>query len=242
MATSTPLRPQDPSSQPKAAPRRLPPLEAGDRLTSAEFLRRYEAMPDVKKAELIEGIVYMPSPVSATRHGDPHALVVTWLGVYQSETPGVIASDNATCVLDADNTPQPDAHLRIDPDKGGAARLGDHGYLAGPPELAVEIAASSASYDLHGKLNAYRRSGVREYLVWRTLDEAVDWLVLREGRYEPLAPDEAGVLKSEVFPGLRLDPEALLRRDLARVLAVLREGTTSPEHAAFVARLASPPG
>jgi len=237
MPTKIPPRPTDPAAPPRGPSRRLPPLETGDRLTSVEFLRRYEAMPDVKKAELIEGIVYMPSPVSATKHGDPHALAVTWLGVYQSETPGVIVSDNATCILDADNTSQPDVHLRIDPDKGGASRVGENDYLTGPPELVVEIAASSASYDLHGKFNAYRRNGVREYIVWRTLDEAVDWLVLREGRYEPLPPDEAGILKSEVFPGLRLDPAALVRRDLARVLAALREGLASPEHAAFVARL-----
>ena len=44
-------------------PPRILPLEHGDHLTREEFERRYEAMPHVRKAELIEGVVYMPSPV-----------------------------------------------------------------------------------------------------------------------------------------------------------------------------------
>ena len=94
--------------------------------------------------------------------------------------------DNATLRLDLDNEPQPDGYLRLLPECGGQARLVD-GYVTGAPELIVEIAASSASYDLHEKLNAYRRNGVREYVVWRVWDQAVDWFVLRGGRFEPLA-------------------------------------------------------
>lgn len=239
MATRTTTTLHRPTAEPRIvrvpAP---PPLEAGDRLTSKEFLRRYEAMPNVKKAELIEGVVYMPSPVSAVNHGDPHFLVIGWLSGYMAATPGVVGSDNATCLLDPDNNPQPDVHLRIEPSRGGASRLGDDGYVVGPPELIVEVAASSASYDLHDKLNAYRRNGVREYLVWRTFDGDVDWFVLRDGVYERQAADGAGLLTSEVFPGLRLDVAALVRRDLSRVLAALREGLATPEHAAFVERLA----
>jgi Uma2 family endonuclease len=214
----------------------LPPLRAGDRLTRDEFERRYRAMPDVNKAELIEGVVYMPSPVSTDEHGSPHFDLIGWLAAYRAQTPGVQGGDNSTLRLDWDNAPQPDAFLRILPEFGGQSRTED-GYVVGAPELLAEVSASSASYDLHDKLNAYRRNGVREYVVWRVWDREIDWFVLRGGRFErlPLTPD--GLYKSEVFPGLWLDPAALTEGELARVLEVLQQGLAAPEHAAFVERL-----
>ena len=159
-----------------------------------------------------------------------------WLVAYKVGTPGVEASDNATVRLDWDNEPQPDASLRILPEFGGQSRNED-GYVALAPEWVGEIAGSSASYDLHDKLEAYRRNGVREYFVWRTEDGALDWFVHRGGRYEPLAAGTDGLLRSEVFPGLWLDPAALLAGDLRRVLEVLNTGRASPEHESFVAQL-----
>jgi len=149
----------------------VPALVNGDRLPRREFERRYAAMPDVKKAELIEGTVYMPSPVHATAHGEPHAHIMTWLGVYAAATPGISVADNATIRLDLDNEPQPDALLRIEADCGGQSHISDDDYIAGPPELIVEIAHSSAAYDLHDKKQAYRRNQVQEYVVWQIEDE-----------------------------------------------------------------------
>ncbi len=214
----------------------VPPLQAGDRLTRAEFERRYQAMPHVNKAELIEGVVYLPSPVSTDEHGVPHAGIITWLGVYQASTPGVQVADNSTLRLDLDNEPQPDAFLRILPEFGGQSRTVG-GYVEQGPELVAEVAASSASYDLHDKLNVYRRNGVREYVVWRVWDRVIDWFVLREGRYEPLPQAPRGLYQSEIFPGLWLDSSALLRGDLSGVLQRAQEGLASPEHAAFLTRL-----
>jgi Uma2 family endonuclease len=214
---------------------RIPELVAGDRLTRDEFERRYEAMPNVHKAELIEGVVYMPSPVRQGLHARPHSDVVTWLGTYRASTPGVDTGDNGTVRLDLDNEPQPDAFMRLV--TGGRSTISSDDYVEGAPELVAEVAASTASYDLHDKRNAYRRNGVREYVVVRTEDRAIDWFVLRRGRYEALAAGADGFLRSHAFPGLWLDPAALLRGDLARVLAVLAEGLASAEHAAFVARL-----
>ncbi len=216
-------------------PERVPELRAGDRLSRAEFERRYAAMPHVKKAELIEGVVYMPSPVSL-EHGTPHFKIIGWLALYESATPGVEGSDNTTVRLDLDNEPQPDAFLRIRPECGGQSRDSDK-YVGGAPELIAEVAASSASYDLHDKLRAYQRNGVLEYVVWRVWDRAIDWFVLREDRYVPLPLSPAGHYKSEVFPGLWLDPAALIRGDLAQVMVVLQQGLASPEHADFVRRL-----
>ncbi len=198
-------------------------------------------MPAVKKAELIEGVVYMPSPVSHQNHGRPHSMLMAWLGHYWAATPGVDVSDNATVRLDLENEPQPDALLRILPNWGGQSRDEDS-YVAAAPELIAEVAASSASYDLHDKLRAYRRNGVCEYLVWRVWDSAIDWFALHEGRFELLPLDAAGRYKSLMFPGLWLDPAALLRGDLARTIAVLQEGIAAPEHAAFVARLQAAAG
>jgi Uma2 family endonuclease len=233
-----------PNIQPAPAdlpPDWVPPLEPGDRLTREEFERRYEAMPHLKKAELIEGVVYMPSPLRFRRHGRPNRHLSTWLGTYEAATPGVEGADNATARLDLENEPQPDALLLIDPARGGQARISADDHIEAAPELVAEVAASSASYDLHTKLDVYRRNGVREYIVWRVLDRQIDWFALRGDRYERLAPGPDGLLRSEVFPGLWLDPEALLRGDLARVLAVVQQGTASPEHAAFVAGLNPPP-
>jgi Uma2 family endonuclease len=215
------------------------PLRAGDRLTRDEFERRYEAMPNVRKAELIEGVVYMPSPVSAEDHGEPHFDFITWLGVYRARTAGVRGGDNSSLRLDMDNEPQPDGYLRLLPECGGRSKLVG-GYLEGPPELAAEVSASSASYDLHDKLNAYRRNQVLEYVVWRVWDRAVDWFVWRAGRFERLAPDAEGIYKSTVFPGLWLDPAAVIAGDMERVLQVLERGLGSKEHADFVGRLHSP--
>jgi Uma2 family endonuclease len=198
-------------------------------------------MPNLKKAELIEGVVYIPSPVRHRRHGRPHAHLMTWLGTYEAATPGVEAGDNGTVRLDLDNDEQPDGYLLIDPAHGGQARISADDYIELAPELVAEVAASSASYDLHTKLNVYRRNGVREYLVWRVQDQQLDWFVQRSGQIQPHPPDAAGVLRSEVFPGLWLDSAALLRGDLAGVLALLRQGLTSPEHTAFVQRLQAPP-
>jgi Uma2 family endonuclease len=218
----------------------LPPLEPGDRLTREEFERRYEAMPLLKKAELIEGVVYMPSPARFRRHGKPSRHLSTWLGTYEASTPGVEGADNTTARLDLDNEPQPDVLLLIDPDCGGQAKVSTDDYIESAPEWVGEVAASSASIDLNTKLHVYRRNGVREYLVWRVLDGDVDWFVLRGGQYDRLAADASGILRSEVFQGLWLDVKALVRRDLARVLAVLQQGLASPEHASFVARLNAP--
>lgn len=221
--------------------RPVPPLEAGDRLTRAEFERRYAAMPHVKKAELVEGVVYMPSPVSQEGHGEPHTRVVGWLYAYRRRTPGVESGDNSTVLLDGENEMQPDALLRILPGCGGQTRT-VRGYVVGAPELVVEIAASSASYDLHDKLRAYRRNGVREYVVLRTIEGAVDWFVLREGVYETLPHDDIGRIRSQTFPGLWLDVLGMLRGDPEAILSAVETGCTSPEHAAFVQRLARAAG
>ena len=221
----------------RGASRQVSPLlRDGDRLSRTEFERRYLNAPKSFKAELIEGVVHVASPVRNELHGVPHANVMWWLVAYKVGTPGVEASDNATVRLDWDNEPQPDASLRILPEFGGQSRNED-GYVALAPEWVGEIAGSSASYDLHDKLEAYRRNGVREYFVWRTEDGALDWFVHRGGRYEPLAAGTDGLLRSEVFPGLWLDPAALLAGDLRRVLEVLNTGRASPEHESFVAQL-----
>jgi Uma2 family endonuclease len=199
-------------------------LESGDRLTRPEFERRYRAMSQLKKAELIDGVVYVASPVRIQKHANPHARMITWLGVYEAATPGVMLGDNSTVRLDAENEPQPDALLRIDQAWGGQSRISEDDYIEGAPELIVEIAASSASYDLHDKMQAYRRNGVREYLVWLTQEQQFRWYILREEGYVQQQPDPQGILSSQVFPGLQLAVTALLAGDMQRVLAVLQEG------------------
>ena len=218
----------------------VPVLEPGDRLTREEFERRYEAMPNLKKAELIEGVVYMPSPVRLKRHASPHFLLISWLGHYATYTPCVIGAANATARLDMGNDPQPDALLLIDPECGGQAIISADDYVESGPELTGEISGSTVSFDLHTKKAVYRRNGVREYIVWRVLDEAIDWFASRSGDFEALTPEAAGILRSEVFPGLWLDAAALIRGDMPRVLAVLDQGLATAEHAAFLKKYPRP--
>ncbi len=175
----------------------------------------------------------MPSPVPTARHGHPHTTASFWLTSYTMRTPGVLPSDNSTAHLDHDNVPQPDLFLRIPEAAGGATRLDERGHLHGPPELIVEIASSSASVDLHDKFHAYRRNGVREYIVWRTRERAVSYFILDAGEYVPLPPDENGLYQSAAFPGLWLDAAAVLEHDLARVADAVDRGCGTPDHAAF---------
>lgn len=215
----------------------VPFLEPGDRLSREEFERRYEAMPSLKKAELIEGVVYMPSPVRLGRHAEPHSHLIGWLWHYAAYTPGVKVADNGTVRLDAENEPQPDGMLFLDPRLGGQARVSADDYVEGAPELVAEVSSSTVSFDLHTKKAVYRRNGVKEYVVWRVLDQEIDWFVLRGSDFISSTPDPTGVLRSEVFPGLWLDAAAMIRGDLAGVLAVLQQGLQSPAHAAFVESL-----
>jgi Uma2 family endonuclease len=215
-----------------------PSLESGDRLTRDEFERRYHALPHLKKAELIKGVVYVPSPARFNKHAKQQGHVITWLGTYEAHTPGVEMADNSTVILDEESEPQPDGLLRIATECGGQSRITEDDYLEGAPELAAEIAASSASYDLHDKLEAFREAGVREYIVWRVLDKEIDWFVLRGKNYLRVQPGPDGLLRSKVFPGLWLDVAAMLRGDLASVLKRLQAGLDSAQHAAFVKKLA----
>lgn len=217
--------------------KKVPRLQNGDRLTRAEFERRYSAMPNTKKAELIEGVVYMPSPVSHKNHGKPHAYLLTAFGVYHASTTGTDLSDNATVRLDLDNEPQPDILLRIEKNAGGSSLVDEDGYIQGSPELVAEIANSTASYDMHDKLNAYRRNGVQEYLVWLVGEQKIHWFALQEDEYQQLKADDDGVVKSHILPGLWINIKALLDNELGLVLATVQAGLQSSEHKAFAAQL-----
>lgn len=223
-----------------ANPRRHPPpLANGDRLTRAEFERRYAAMPESVRAELIEGVVYLASPVRHTTHANPHVILSGWLGYYVAKTPGLhrFMGNRGTVRLDNDNEPQPDLYLILPSTAGGQAKIDDDDYVSGPPTLVCEIAASSVSIDLHYKMNAYRRNGVAEYLVWRTEDAAIDWFALADGNFLPIGQETDGTLRSRSFPGLWLSPTALLASDLGALFSLLDAAVSTPAHADFVASL-----
>lgn len=196
-----------------------PSLESGDHLTVREFERRYAAMPGLKKAELIEGVVFLASPVSF-EHSRGHNTLSTWLGTYVSRHPGISAHNDGSVRLDPDNQLQPDIFLRRADSSRSA--VGENDLLDGPPELVVEVAVSSVSRDLFAKKHVYRRSGVQEYVVWRVRDRELDWFELVEGEYVLRTPGSDGIIESSQFPGLRLDVGALREGDVARVLAALR--------------------
>jgi Uma2 family endonuclease len=215
----------------------VPPLENGDRLSRLEFERRYSAMPEIKKAELIKGTVYMASPLRFEPHAEPHADLMGWLWTYKIATPGVRLGDNPTIRIDQANEPQPDATLRLDEKLGGQSYLGPEGYVEGAPEFIAEVSASTASIDLGDKLNMYRRSGVKEYLVWQVFDEKINWFRLQDQAYVSLDIDQAGIARSQIFPGLWLDQEAMILGNMQQVMSVLQAGLSSAEHQNFLSRL-----
>jgi Uma2 family endonuclease len=212
-------------------------LHNGDRLTSDEFIRRWEAMPDIKHAELIDGIVHMPSPVSLL-HGEFHVPLTGWLAYYASATPACRVGSDCTWLMGDHDVPQPDLALRILPEHGGQSRV-EGIYAAGAPELIVEIAASSRSRDLGSKLKLYERMGVREYLIAATGKEQIFWHEWTESGYRSLDSGADGIFRSRCFPGLWLDSGALWRIDFARLLIVLQQGIATTEHSLFVSRLAA---
>jgi Uma2 family endonuclease len=219
----------------------VPPLENGDQLNADEFLRRYSAMPHLKKAELIQGIVYMPPPVSFDHHAGPDSLLQTWAGWYAISTRGVRSGSNGTVRLSFSDVPQPDGCLLLLPDAGGQTRRDADGYVVGPPEFIFEVAASSASYDAGRKRETYRLAGVREYLLLRTRDHAVDWWHLEDGDYKLLPLNEDGTLRSQAFPGLWLNVKALLTGDGREMMRSLNEGLASEDHAKWEASLPAAP-
>ncbi|HEX7378748.1 MAG TPA: Uma2 family endonuclease [Pirellulales bacterium] len=215
---------------------RAPPLRAGDQLNREEFLRRWEAHPRIKLAELIGGTVYMPSPVSVD-HGGMDADVGGWLTMYKAYTPGTASERNTTSFL-LEDTPQPDLNLRLLPEYGG--RSWEEGkYLHGVPELLAEVCASTASYDLHQKFDLYQAAGVPEYLAVVIYEQEIRWHLLADGRYRLLSPDADGLYRSRIFPGLWLDGQALLSGDVRQVLECLQKGLASAQHEQFVAEFAA---
>ena len=214
----------------------LPPLTAGDQLDQPTFHARYLAMPEGIRAELVEGIVYMPPPPVADGHSAPHAGLVFWLGYYQSFTAGVRPTNDGTTILGRHSQPQPDATLRIA--VGGQARLSDAGYVVGCPELVCEVANSTEAYDLHAKRRDYERHGAQEYIAIVVRTPAVVWFARRGKRLVEVPPDPDGLYRSQTFPGLWLDPSALLANDARGLRLTLDAGLATPEHAAFVADLA----
>jgi Uma2 family endonuclease len=199
---------------------RIPSLKQGDRMTGDEFERWHRVMSSVKRVELIEGVVHLPSPLLAVDHALPHSLVVAWLGAYAAATPAALMGDRAAVRLDADNVVQPDAMLMFA--DGGRGSSEGEGHVAGVPDLVVEVSSTGAAPGLYEKYQVYRRCGVREYLAWLVNDRRFEWWALRDGVYSLAIADERGVIASRYCPGLCLAVEALLRGDLAYVLAVLR--------------------
>lgn len=215
----------------------FPWLENGERMDQKTFHERYLKTPASFRAELIGGIVYLRSSPSKIRHGRSSAEFTGWLYLYQVATPGTIGQNNATTILGAESECQPDSALLILPSHGGQTVDGDDKFTHGAPELVVEVAWSSRSLDLNAKLRDYERAGVREYIVRDLRGKAVQWFALTNSQLEPSSPSPDGLFRSRVFPGLWLDPSALLNGNHAMVVAALQRGLASPEHAEFVADL-----
>ena len=221
----------------KRPPKTLPPLVNGQHLDQPAFHERYEAMPPETRAELVGGVVYMPSPMRLD-HGKPSRFVAGWLFQFQMDTPGVEGADGATVKLDRKGEPQPDHILLIPAALGGQSIVDAEGYLTGAPELIVEISLSSRSYDLNQKKADYDRAGVCEYLVIGLNPDQIHWFIRRGRRFNDLEAGPDGIHRSEIFPGLWLDGKALFAEDSRKLIRILKRGLRSPEHAAFVAKLA----
>jgi len=208
-------------------------FEPGDRLSLHEFLERWEKMPELKFAELIDGTVHMPSPVSY-EHGRRDSQLHLLLATYAMRTAICEAIANATWLI-LGNAPQPDIALRRLPEFGGKSRVSDR-LVTGPPELVVEISHSSRSFDLGPKSSLYQRAGVMEYLVVLLEEQRLDWRVLDGGSYRPMHANAFGVFESIGFPGLWLNEPAFWKGDAAGMIATLEDGLRSEECREFLRR------
>src|SRR5262245_61895258 len=215
----------------------LPSLIAGQRLEQPTFHERYAAMPPETRAELVGGVVYMPSPLRYD-YGVNDINVSYWLGHYKRFTRELRSANNATVKLDKSGEAQPDSMMWIPTELGGHVTIDEGGYIKGAPELIVEIARSSRAFDMGAKKADYERAGVLEYLVVALGPDQIHWFIRRDDRFESLDPGPDGVYRSEVFPGLWLDPQALYAENLDRLIGVLDQGLATPEHLAFAGRLA----
>jgi len=215
---------------------RPPGLVTGERLTVDEFLRRWEELPDLKHAELIDGIAFVSSPVSL-EHSRLDMRIIWWLSHYACLTPGCDGGSNGTWLMSG-SVPQPDADLCILPSHGGQS--GNKGPLAiGAPELAVEICVTSSALDMGPKLALYQRAGVQEYITVEATGQRLIWRVLDNGAYVAQALPADGIVRSRIFPGLWLDVTAFWANDRAQMLTVLNAGVASEDHRLFVERLAA---
>lgn len=216
--------------------RATPILQNGDHLSRAEFEELYQRTSEKTKAELIEGVVYMASPVTIDMHAEQDANILGWLTCYRILTRHVKAASNGSFRVNEDNEVQPDQMLYIDSRHGGQSIVDEEGYLTGIPELVIEVASSSKSIDLGKKKRVYENQSIPEYLVWRVQDDVIDWFVRTNAGFTALKV-EAGLMKSTIFPGLWLNVPAILAGDMAAVFSTVQQGCQTPEHAAFVAQL-----
>jgi Uma2 family endonuclease len=217
---------------------KVAPLENGDRLDQKTFHKRYESMAEDVRAELIGGIVYMASPQKLPHSKTTH-LVGRWLDAYMEKTAGTEVLPGATSILGPESEPEPDDCMIVSPESGGQTRVNKKGYLVGPPELIVETAATTESRDLHQKKADYEKAGVLEYIVVALRSQKVFWFSLQDGEYRAIKPSRDGIFRSRVFPGLWLDPQALLQGNRKQLLAVLHQGLASEAHREFAAKLAA---
>ena len=215
----------------------LAPLAAGQQMSRAEFHERYKEAPPHLKFHLIGGVVYMASPVSPA-HSFDCGLAGSWLGYYAFRTPGVRIGHDGTLVLSDESEVQPDLMLLIDPRRGGQTRI-EGGYIAGCPELIIEVARSSRAVDLGPKLDEYEKAGALEYVVFTIDPDDIYWHARQEGKLVRIAPDADGLYRSVVFLGLWLDPIAWHADDGPALVPALDRGLATREHADFVARLAA---
>jgi Uma2 family endonuclease len=211
-------------------------LVEGLRLDQPTFHALYEAMPPGTRAELIDGVVYMPSPVGL-KHGEAQVPVLVWLSYYAEQAPGLQVMDNASTILGWKSEPQPDGLLRILPEWGGRS-WDEGGFVHGAPELVAEVSKATRYVDLGPKKADYERAGVQEYVVRAIDPDEVFWFGQEQGELVQRPIGDDGLYRSTVFPGLWLDPVALLRGDTRRLRAVVDLGCATPEQAAFVAGLA----
>jgi len=211
-------------------------LVTGQRMDVEEFLRRWEKLPESKNAELIEGVVYVSSPLSL-EHGCRDTRMHWWLRQYADATPGCTAGNNSTWLM-RDSAPQPDSYLRIEPARGGQSGVAGV-YGAGAPELVAEVCVTSAKLDLGPKLRLYQKAGVQEYITVEVPEKRIVWRVLEAGVYVPQELPADGIFRSHIFPGLWLDVAAYWADDGAKMQAALNAGLATEEHQRFVKRLAN---
>lgn len=158
-----------------------------------------------QKADLINGVIYMPSPEN-TDDNELFIWLVTLMNLFvRRKKLGQIYGSRVAFRLAEKHGPEPDiAFVRTE----NMERV-TRGGVEGPADLAIEIVSpDSVERDYYLKRELYELYRIPEYWIIDEMDQTVTLLRLKQAKYREVRPQK-GEMHSQVLTGFWLRPEWL---------------------------------